>query len=125
MARLGDAAMESPGEAVTLAYFLNSYPAFATTSALNDLRATEYARLDATGQTYLDYTGGGLHAESQVRQHMALVNENVFGNPHSENPTSLAMTERIEQTRAGPRRCGSLSGLVVSGQMPKTAKTSS
>jgi molybdenum cofactor sulfurtransferase len=100
MARLGDAAMESPGEAVALADFLNSYPAFATTSALNDLRATEYARLDATGQTYLDYTGGGLHAESQVRQHMALVNENVFGNPHSENPTSLAMTERIEQARA-------------------------
>jgi molybdenum cofactor sulfurtransferase len=99
MARLDGAAMQLTSEAAALAAFHDSYPAFAATSALDELRATEYARLDAAGHTYLDYTGGGLHAESQVRQHMALLNENVFGNPHSENPTSLAMTERIENTR--------------------------
>ena len=67
---------------------------------LDELRATEYGRLDRLGQVYLDYTGGGLYAESQVRQHMDLLCGNVFGNPHSHNPTSLAMTELVERARA-------------------------
>jgi len=64
------------------------------------LRATEFSRLDATGQIYLDYTGGGLYAESQLRQHLDLLRENVFGNPHSHNPTSQAMTCLVDQARA-------------------------
>ncbi len=52
------------------------------------MRATEYARLDVLDQVYLDYTGGGLYAESQLREHMALLSSGVFGNPHSTNPTS-------------------------------------
>ncbi len=40
--------------------FRQAYPAFAITSTLDDLRASEYARLDDVGQIYLDYTGGGL-----------------------------------------------------------------
>ena len=42
----------------------------------------------AQDQIYLDYTGGGLYAESQLREHMALLSGDVFGNPHSTNPTS-------------------------------------
>ena len=42
-------------------------------SALDDLRAAEYGRLDAQGIVYLDYTGGGLHADSQVREHAELL----------------------------------------------------
>jgi hypothetical protein len=38
---------------------------------------------------YLDYTGGGLYAESQLRDHMALLSGHVFGNPHSKNLTSM------------------------------------
>jgi hypothetical protein len=52
-----------------LARFLRSYPAFAKTGALDVLRATDYARLDEQGHVYLDYAGGGLYAESQLRQH--------------------------------------------------------
>jgi hypothetical protein len=44
--------------AAALAGFRQAYPTFDTTAALDELRATEYARLDALGQTYLDYTGG-------------------------------------------------------------------
>src|SRR6266536_325986 len=80
-----------------LAAFRRDYPAFDGTRALDELRATEYARMDALGQVYLDYTGGGLYAESQLREHMALLTDNVFGNPHSTNPTSLAMTRLVEQ----------------------------
>lgn len=79
--------------------FLHAYPSFESTRSLDDLRAREYARLDAGGHVYLDYTGGGLYAGSQLREHMALLADNVFGNPHSSNPTSLAMTELAEHAR--------------------------
>jgi selenocysteine lyase/cysteine desulfurase len=82
------------------AAFQQSYPQFAATDALDELRVSEYARLDRQGHIYLDYTGGGLYAESQVRAHTELLLGHVFGNPHSDNPTSLAMTERVEQSRA-------------------------
>jgi molybdenum cofactor sulfurtransferase len=80
--------------------FRRHHPAFAATSILDELRATEYARLDALGQIYLDYTGGGLYAASQIHDHLRLLSGRVFGNPHSINPTSQAMTELDEQARA-------------------------
>ena len=80
--------------------FLKAFPAYTTTDRLDELRATEYARLDRQGHVYLDYTGGGLYAEAQLREHLALLTSGVFGNPHSKNLTSMAMTERVEQTRA-------------------------
>jgi selenocysteine lyase/cysteine desulfurase len=80
--------------------FRRAYPAFASTSAVDDLRAREYARLDDGGQIYLDYTGGGLYAESQLREHFDLLRKGVFGNPHSQSPTSRATTELVEQARA-------------------------
>ena len=83
-----------------LAGFRQAYPAFETTAALDELRATEYARLDTCGQTYLDYTGGGLYAASQLREHQAMLAGVVLGNPHSQNLPSREMTERIEATRA-------------------------
>jgi molybdenum cofactor sulfurtransferase len=82
-----------------LAGFLDAYPAYKTTRQLDDLRANEYGRLDDHHHIYLDYTGGGLYADSQLRQHLALLAENVYGNPHSTNPTSLAMTHLVEQAR--------------------------
>ena len=84
----------------TSAHFLHDYPAYAGTTALDALRSREYARLDATGQVYLDYTGGGLYAERQLREHLELLSQNVFGNPHSHNPTSQAMTCLVDQARA-------------------------
>jgi molybdenum cofactor sulfurtransferase len=82
-----------------LAEFLRQWPAYEQTRALDELRATEYTRLDTLDQVYLDYTGGGLYAESQLREHMALLSGGVFGNPHSTNPTSHATTELDEHTR--------------------------
>lgn len=79
--------------------FEGRYPEVAATHALDRLRSEEYGRLDAQGHVYLDYTGGGLYAESQLRAHYELLSANVFGNPHSENPTSLAMTGHVEATR--------------------------
>jgi molybdenum cofactor sulfurtransferase len=88
-------------ESMAAAYeaFRQAYPAFDSTRKLDTLRATEYSRLDRQGHVYLDYTGGGLYAESQLREHMALLSEGIFGNPHSKNLTSLAMTQLVEQAR--------------------------
>ncbi len=74
-------------------------PEYAQTAVLDDLRAHGYARLDREHQVYLDYTGGSLYATSQIEEHMALLNRHVYGNPHSINPTSLAMTELVEEAR--------------------------
>jgi len=79
--------------------FLKAYPTYPTTHIIDDLRATEYARLDLGGHIYLDYTGGGLYAESQLRRHNKLLSEHVFGNPHSSNPTSHAATQLVEHAR--------------------------
>jgi selenocysteine lyase/cysteine desulfurase len=79
--------------------FLAAYPDYATTSRLDELRATEYAYLDDNGQIYLDYTGAGLTADAQLRAHVERLRSGCFGNPHSENPASVASTLLIEQAR--------------------------
>ncbi|MGH7458971.1 MAG: aminotransferase class V-fold PLP-dependent enzyme [Longimicrobiaceae bacterium] len=65
-----------------------------------ELRQREFGRLDADGHSYLDYTGGGLYPESLARGHADFLCSGVFGNPHSRNPTSLASTRAVEETRA-------------------------
>ncbi len=80
--------------------FRRASPAFESTSILDTLRATEYARLDELDHLYFDYTGGGLYADSQLREHFDLLRHHVFGNPHSLNPTSRVMTELDERARA-------------------------
>ena len=79
--------------------FAANYPSFHQTKVLDEWRETQYSRLDANGQIYLDYTGGGLYSERQISEHMELLRTRVLGNPHSANPTSLAMTDLVEDTR--------------------------
>lgn len=79
--------------------FLAAHPGYERTRAIDDLRAREFARLDEGGQVYLDYTGAGLYAESQIRSHADLLAANVLGNPHSSNPTSKLSTKLVEGAR--------------------------
>ena len=81
------------------AEFIQKYPAYDLTHNIDELRAAEYSRLDRLGQVYLDYTGGGLYAESQLLQHQQILAENIYGNPHSSNPTSMAATRLVESAR--------------------------
>jgi selenocysteine lyase/cysteine desulfurase len=82
------------------ATFENDHPAYAATRRLDDLRSTEYARLDRDGHVFLDYTAGGMYADSQIRDQTELLLGNVFGNPHSTNAASVAMTDLVERARA-------------------------
>jgi selenocysteine lyase/cysteine desulfurase len=73
-------------------YFIESHPDYLETIGIDELRESEYTRLDNLGHIYLDYTGGSLYPESLVRRHADLLAKNVFGNPHSSNPSSSAST---------------------------------
>lgn len=80
--------------------FLGSYPGYAKTAdALDAMRTSEYSRFERLGHTYLDYTGGGQYADSQIERHLEVLRGDVFGNPHSHNPTSLAATAHVERAR--------------------------
>jgi molybdenum cofactor sulfurtransferase len=81
------------------ARFLAAYPEYERTGAIDDLRARDFARLEARGHVYLDYTGSGLYGESQVRRHAELLTAEVLGNPHSANPTSELATGLVERAR--------------------------
>jgi selenocysteine lyase/cysteine desulfurase len=67
---------------------------------VDELRATDYERLDRLGHVYLDYTGGGLYGASQIRRHHELLLGSVLGNPHSNNPTSSEASRLVEEARA-------------------------
>ena len=93
MSQLGD--MNTP-----IQKFLEKYPDYILTRSLDELRLTEYNRLDSQGLVYVDYTGGGLYADSQIRDHMDMLRNGVFGNPHSANPSSEATTRLVESAHA-------------------------
>ena len=81
------------------AAFLKAFPSYPETHIIDEVRRAQYARLDAGEHVYLDYTGAGLFAESQLQEHQELLRHNVFGNPHSSNPTSLAATHHVDHAR--------------------------
>jgi molybdenum cofactor sulfurtransferase len=87
------------------AAFRDADPGYETTAVLDELRRSDFARLDRGGHVYLDYTGGGLFASSQLREHVALLENSVFGNPHSVNPTSAASSAFVERARESVLRC--------------------
>ncbi|MFU8888011.1 MAG: aminotransferase class V-fold PLP-dependent enzyme [Trueperaceae bacterium] len=89
---------DDPAYTSAYAAFARDHPGYAS-AELDAARATDFARLDRSGDVYLDYTGGGVYAESHVREHADLLTSAVFGNPHSTNPTSQAMTELTESAR--------------------------
>ena len=82
-----------------LSRFLDTYPEYATTRGLDELRAREYPLLDSTGHVYLDYTAGNLTPLSLIERHLALLKQHLFGNPHSSNPASAFTTTNMQQTR--------------------------
>ena len=81
------------------AAFMNAWPEWQTTAALDELRASDFSRLDEQQHVYLDYTGGGLYGATQIANHSRFMTEGIFGNPHSGNPASMDMTSHVERTR--------------------------
>ncbi|TFK65561.1 PLP-dependent transferase [Pluteus cervinus] len=89
-------------EDATLAYngFLRDYPEYKLTWILDTLRRTDYARLERTGETYVDYMGGALYPESLIRVHTDFLNDNVLGNTHSVSNSSRLSLKCADEARA-------------------------
>jgi selenocysteine lyase/cysteine desulfurase len=64
------------------------------------LRRQEFARLDRTGCTYLDYAGAALYPQSLVRRDARRLATQVTGNPHSESEPSRQATASLDEARA-------------------------
>jgi selenocysteine lyase/cysteine desulfurase len=63
------------------------------------LRRDQYARLDAAGLAYLDYTASGLHARCQVEAQARALTHDVLGNPHSDSGPSRRSTALADAAR--------------------------
>jgi molybdenum cofactor sulfurtransferase len=79
--------------------FSQTYPTYAATRALDDVRAGEYPLLDGLGHVYLDYTAGNLVPLTLLDRHMQLLRNHLLGNPHSTNPASALATTFTERAR--------------------------
>lgn len=75
------------------------FPDYDKTSRVDELRSRDFARLDAGGHVYLDYTGGSLYSDNQLIEHTNVLRHGVYGNPHSNSPSSAASTQMVERTR--------------------------
>ncbi|KAF1826255.1 PLP-dependent transferase [Dissoconium aciculare CBS 342.82] len=63
------------------------------------LRQAEYGYLDEQNQVYLDFTGAALAAKSQLRAFQTRMAGELYGNPHSQSPSSAAATKLVDWTR--------------------------
>ncbi|CAZ84354.1 unnamed protein product [Tuber melanosporum] len=64
---------------------------------IEKLRIKEYPQLK--DQTYLDHSGTTLYAESLLTTISADLRENLYGNPHSENPSSKLSARKVTAVR--------------------------
>ena len=49
--------------------------------------------------TYLDHAGATLYSTTQLQSYLTDLSTNLYGNPHSQNPSSKLSSDVIEQTR--------------------------
>ena len=51
------------------------------------------------GVTYLDHAGATLYSSVQLQSYLSDLSSHLYGNPHSQNPSSKLSSDVIEQTR--------------------------
>ncbi|XP_071236140.1 molybdenum cofactor sulfurase-like [Salvelinus alpinus] len=66
-------------------------------SDFKDVIEREFSR--TKGITYLDHAGTTLYPESLVREFYRDISRNVYGNPHSHNPSSRLTHDTVEHVR--------------------------
>lgn len=68
-------------------------------SFFNRLRKKQYTILDKSGHVYLDYTGGNIYPECLLEMHHKFLQNAVYGNPHSTNPSSQLSEKFVNEAR--------------------------
>lgn len=95
------AAGDLPPLAVAKRDFLARYGARYGYNGWIDARwADEVGSRLPPGQHYLDFTGSGLYANSQLMAAARELAGGVFGNPHCTNPSAVRTDEELEAARA-------------------------
>ncbi|KAM5537953.1 hypothetical protein V8D89_008429 [Ganoderma adspersum] len=90
-----------PEHAALLAYkaFLKEYPQYQLTWILDALRRTDFARLDRSGEAYVDYMGGSLYPESLIQVHANFLQRSILGNTHSVSNSSRLSAACADEAR--------------------------
>ncbi|XP_053477086.1 molybdenum cofactor sulfurase isoform X1 [Ictalurus furcatus] len=81
----------------TFESFKEIWPYFSFGSEQQELIRRQFSRLKDI--TYLDHAGTTLFAESQVKTFYEDISRNVYGNPHSLNPSSKMTHDTVERVR--------------------------
>ncbi|KAH9935193.1 PLP-dependent transferase [Epithele typhae] len=79
--------------------FIKEYPQYQLTWAIDALRRTDFARIDSSQETYVDYMGGCVYPASLVRVHADFLQLNVLGNTHSVNNSSQLSSRHANEAR--------------------------
>ncbi|KAG5653791.1 hypothetical protein H0H81_010461 [Sphagnurus paluster] len=73
---------------------------YRSTWILDTLRRTDYARLERSGETYVDFMGGALYPESLIKVHTDFLSRSVMGNTHSVSNSSKLSLKCADEARA-------------------------
>ncbi|WCJ37029.1 Molybdenum cofactor sulfurase [Euphorbia peplus] len=94
--------MEAENEAEKEAFlkeFSDDYGYLNGNKTIDEIRATEFKRLDRNGVVYLDHAGATLYSELQMEAVFGDLNANVYGNPHSQSEASAATLDIVREAR--------------------------
>ncbi|GMG99326.1 hypothetical protein Nepgr_001166 [Nepenthes gracilis] len=87
----------NPDECQFLQEFGDDYGYPNGLKSIDDIRATEFKRLDGT--VYLDHAGSTLYSELQMEAVFKDLTSNVYGNPHSQSDSSLVTASIVRECR--------------------------
>lgn len=94
----GEDVEEEEGSLLDFDNFMKKYGKdYGYDGKLEQIRERELKRMH--GAVYLDYTGAGIYQESQVRKCSDLLLDELLGNSHSRNPSSIKTEELVSDRR--------------------------
>ncbi|KAK7405438.1 hypothetical protein VNO78_06733 [Psophocarpus tetragonolobus] len=68
-------------------------------NSIDEIRATEFKRLQSQDLVYLDHAGATLYSELQMESVFNDLTTNVYGNPHSQSDSSSATLDIVKNAR--------------------------
>jgi molybdenum cofactor sulfurtransferase len=77
--------------------FQSKYPEYGYNGVIDELVQEQMTRLN--GAVYLDYTGSGQYQERQIRRALHDLTTNLYGNSHSQSPSSILTEKSINVAR--------------------------
>ena len=80
--------------------FVSTHPEYKLTWPLDNLRNSDYARLELAEECYVDYMGAALYPESLIRMHSNTLSRSIMGNTHSMSTSSLLSSNNADEARS-------------------------